>query len=149
MGSCGTSVQHLPYPHGPCQLRGVVRNALPGDHGQSLEARLSQEGSTPYRALNVTRPNTPGDLDHEVDVVRTLTPLAPDYYVGLCKVIHTVLGEASISHSSLQDCNEIVEVLYCEGHSPTNLLRGKLATRRPAYATGPGNIRITTWLVPE
>src|SRR5262249_27229839 len=92
IGRRDTSIQYLPYPHGPCQLRGVVRDALPGDHGQSLEARLGQEGGAPYGALDVTRPDAPGDLDHEVDVVRTFTPLAPDHYVGLDDLIHTVLG---------------------------------------------------------
>ena len=118
-GSSHTSIQHLPYPHGPCQFRGFVRNALPSDHGHGLQTRLAQEGGASDRSFDVPRPNAPGDLDYKVDFVRTLTftPLPPNHHIGPSDLIHTVFREYPPGYGLLQECHQLI---FHEGMSATH-----------------------------
>src|SRR5215467_3963271 len=86
-----TPVEHLPHTHGPTQLGSFVNNVVTRHDRQRLDTSLGQQCRTPHGPFDITGPDPPGNLNHEVDLDTILTPLAPDHNIGPADLIGAFL----------------------------------------------------------
>jgi hypothetical protein len=101
-------VEHLPHTHGPTQFGSFVKNVVTRHNRQCLDTRLSQQCCTSHSPFDITGPDPPGDLHHEVDLSTILTPLAPHHDIGPANLIGAFLRKRASGHCLCEQGGQLI-----------------------------------------